>query len=211
MKINPKKTKIMSFNKSWKFDYPPEVYFSNKVNLEVITETKLVGVIISDDLRWQKNTDYICQKARGKLWTLRRMKKMNLGQSHIFDVFTKEVRSLLELAVPVWHSGLTKLQAAQIERVQKTALRIILGDDYVSYNVACLLLDVETLESRRELLCLNFARKEFKKEENSLFIKAKNRLDLRTKPKKVQEYNCRTRRFRNSSIPYLSQLLNNSK
>ena len=121
-------------------NWTPDPYFSNKVNLEVITETKLVGVIISDDLRWQKNSDYICQKARGKLWTLRRMKKMNLGQSHIFDVFTKEVRSLLELAVPVWHSELTKLQAAQIERVQKTALRFILGDAYISYNVACLLL-----------------------------------------------------------------------
>ena len=126
MKINPNKTKDMSFNKSWKFDYPPEVHFSNKEHLEVITEIKLVGVIISDDLKWQKSTDYICQRARGKLWTLRRMKKMNLDQAHIFDVFTKEVRSLLELAVPVWHSGLTKHQAAQIERGQKTALRIIL-------------------------------------------------------------------------------------
>ena len=132
-------------------------------------------------------------------------------QAHIFDVFTKEVRSLLELAVPVWHSGLTKHQAAQIERVQKTALSIILGDNYISYNVAFSLLDLETLENRREVLCLNFARKEFKKEENSLFTKLHNTLDLRTKPKKVHEYTCRTKRFKKSSLPYLTQLLNNSK
>ena len=30
MKINPKKTKIMTFNKSRKFDFPPEVHFANK-------------------------------------------------------------------------------------------------------------------------------------------------------------------------------------
>ena len=60
------------------------------------------------------------------------MKKMNLGLSHISDVYIKEVRSLLELAVPVWRSGLTLHQVAQIERVQKTALRIISGDDYIT-------------------------------------------------------------------------------
>ena len=96
--------------------------------LDVITETKLVGVIISDDLKWQRNTDYICQRARTKLLTLRRLMKLNFYLLHILDVYTKEVRSLLELAVPVWHSGLNKLQSAQIERVQKTAFRIILGD-----------------------------------------------------------------------------------
>ena len=107
MMINHKKTKIMLFNNSRKYDFPPEVYFSDKKNLEVISEMKLLGVIVSDDLKWKKNTDFSCQKARQKLWTLRRMKRMNMDPSHIWDVYTKEVRSLLELAVPVWHSGLT--------------------------------------------------------------------------------------------------------
>ena len=59
MKINGKKTKVMIFNKSRKLDFPPEVNFPDSQFLEVISETKLVGVIISDDLKWQKNTDYI--------------------------------------------------------------------------------------------------------------------------------------------------------
>ena len=101
MKINSKKTKVMSFNKSRNFDFPPEVNLPDQPNLEVITETKLVGVIISDDLKWQRNTDYISQRARTKLWTLRRLKKLNFDLLHILDVYTKEVRSLLELAVPV--------------------------------------------------------------------------------------------------------------
>ena len=103
MKVNPKKTKVISFNKSRKFDYPPEVHFSNNQTLEVVSELKLVGVIVSDDLRWKKNTDYICQKATQNLWTLRRLKNFNLDIFKIFDVYSKEIRSLLELAVPVWH------------------------------------------------------------------------------------------------------------
>ena len=49
------------------------------------------------------------------------MKKHNLDLFKIFDVYTKDVRSLLELGVPVWHSGLTKQQSAQIERISKAA------------------------------------------------------------------------------------------
>ena len=29
----------------------------------------------------------------------------------MFDVYIKEIRSILEFAVPVWHSGLTRKQA----------------------------------------------------------------------------------------------------
>ena len=58
MKINAKKSKVILFNKSCKWDFPPEVSFSNNVNIEVVSEMNLVGVFISSDLRWQKNTEY---------------------------------------------------------------------------------------------------------------------------------------------------------
>ena len=46
----------------------------------------------------------------------------------ILDVYLKEVRSVVELAVPAWHIGLTLRQSADIERVQRVAVYIILGD-----------------------------------------------------------------------------------
>ena len=42
MKINAKKTKVISFNKSRKFDFPPEVQFSDQQNLVVVSNLKLV-------------------------------------------------------------------------------------------------------------------------------------------------------------------------
>ena len=108
MIINKKKTQVMIFNKSRKWDFPPEIHFSDGKQLNVITETKLVGVIISEDLTWHKNTAYICKKAREKLWILRRMLSLCLGDEQLFDVYCKEIRSLLEFAVPVWHPGITK-------------------------------------------------------------------------------------------------------
>lgn len=207
MKINPRKTKVISFNKSRKFDFPPELHFSDSLNLAVVSELKLVGVVLTNNLKWQQNTNYICEKATQKLWTLRRLKRLKFDDCKIFDVYTKEVRSLLELAVPVWHSGLTKQQSAQIERIQKTAFRIILDDDSISYDVACTLLGAEPLEYRRVQLCINFAKKDVKKE-STIFTTNTRTTTTRRPPKLVREVKCRTQRYLKSSLPYLSKLLN---
>ena len=46
--------------------------------------------------------------------------------------------------------------------MQKTALKVILGDRFQTYKNALLLLDIETLSERRDKLCLNFALKSSK-------------------------------------------------
>ena len=65
--MNRKKTKIIKSNKSRKHDFPPELFLSGNQLLEVVSEVKLVGVMVSHDLKWQKNTDFISSKARQKL------------------------------------------------------------------------------------------------------------------------------------------------
>ena len=157
MVINREKTHIISFTKSRKWDFPPEVTFSEGGQIKCQNETKLLGVIVSNDLRWSKNTEFICNRARKKLWILSRLDKFGLGKEKLFDVYTKEIRSLLELAVPVWHSGLTKLQSNNIERIQKIAFKMILKENYTNYDVACNLLATQTLQERRVKLCRIFA------------------------------------------------------
>ena len=133
--------------------------------------------------------------------------KLDLNIWILFDVYTKEVRSILELAVPAWHSGLTKQQSADIERVQKISSKLILGDQYKNYDNACNFFSTETLEQRRVKLCLKFASKNLKSE-NSLFIKNTFCKNTRQKAKLVKEFKCRTKRFQRSSLPYLTKLLN---
>ena len=172
-----------------------------------MSETTLLGVVISQDLRWAKNTEFICQKARQKLWILRRMLNFQLNIHQLFDVYIKEVRSLLELAVPVWHSGLTKQQSNDIERVQKLAFRIILGDNYANYETACDILYADTLETRRIKLCSKFAAKNLKSE-HPMFQKVGTHANTRQKSDLVKEYRCNFGRYQKSSIPFLAKLLN---
>jgi hypothetical protein len=207
MVINKRKTKVISFTKSRKWDFPPELLFSDGVQLECMSETTLLGVVISQDLRWAKNTEFICQKARQKLWLLRRMLNFQLNIHQLFDVYIKEVRSLLELAVPVWHSGLTKQQSNDIERVQKLAFRIILGDNYANYETAYDILYADTLETRRIKLCSKFAAKHLKSE-HPMFQKVGTHAKTRQKSDLVKEYKCNFGRYQKSSLPFLAKLLN---
>ena len=55
------------------------------------------------------------------------MKKCGLSLKELVDAYCKEVRSLLELAVPVWHPGITNEQPMKSERIQKSSLSAILG------------------------------------------------------------------------------------
>ena len=46
MKINPSKSKIMIFNKSRKYDFPPEMAFQDGNILECVEDAKLLGLYI---------------------------------------------------------------------------------------------------------------------------------------------------------------------
>ena len=69
-------------------------------NLEVVESFKLLGVKLRSDLRWVENTDYICKRGYSRLWMLRRLKALGATQTELVDVYEKQVRSILELAVP---------------------------------------------------------------------------------------------------------------
>ena len=99
MRINESKSKIMLFNRSKKFDFPPEYSFSNGQNLEVLEEMKLLGIVLTSDLRWASNTNYIFRRAMSKMWLLRRMKKLQLEPQWICDYYTKEIRTFVPACI----------------------------------------------------------------------------------------------------------------
>ena len=60
MKIKERKTQIMKFNFNQNLDFPPELIIGGfKENLAVVKETKLLGIIVRDDLKWNSNTQYL--------------------------------------------------------------------------------------------------------------------------------------------------------
>ena len=134
---------------------------------------------------------------------------MNLSPALILDVYVKEVRSVLELAVPAWSSGLTKDQSEQIERVQKVSVRLILGDFTISYRAALDILGLETLQSRRLKICKNFAKKTLKSRHRNMFTENSSSYRTRNRKDFAVPLSHSKRAFE-SPLVYLTRLLNSN-
>ena len=57
-----------------------ELSFSDATPIECVPSVRLVGVLVTQDLRWFQNTKFICEKERSKLWILQRMQALELNQ-----------------------------------------------------------------------------------------------------------------------------------
>ena len=76
-------------------------------------------------------------------------------RKHIYISF---IRSVLEQSCVVWNFNITKRNEKELERVQKVAVRLILGN-YNSYKEALEYLNLESLKERRNVLSRRFAEK----------------------------------------------------
>ena len=146
MILNCDKTKHMVMCFARKPPTVPPLVLDNVV-IERVQHAKLLGVVVSCDLKWQKHVDYVCGKASQRLYFLRMLKRAGVELNDIVRIYTSLVRSVLEYACQVWHTGLTSQQSDQLEAIQRRALRIIHPDK--SYNEALGLTKLNTLQDRR--------------------------------------------------------------
>ena len=114
----------------------------------------------------------------------------------------------LELACPLWHSSITLKENNDLERIQKIAFHIILGNRYGTYKQALDILDQDKLEERRQKQTQKFARKYSKdpRQKNN-FRKISEKTRAQDNIKFYEPY-YRTARYEKSAIPYFIKLLN---
>ena len=113
---------------------------------------------MQSDLKWSMNTVDIVSRASNKLWIIRRLKDLGTKYHELVDMFTKQCRSILEYAVPAWQGAITLQEKQDLERVQKVALRIIFGEQYLTYSNALKLAGLDTLDDRKNKIRLKFAK-----------------------------------------------------
>ena len=208
MKINYGKTQLMTFNPCWSIDFQPEIQIEDH-ELELVSEKQLLGLIIRSDLKWTANTMNMIRKAYKRLWILRRLKILGAKKDALLQVYTKQIRCVLELSVPAWQGSLTEAEKTDLERIQKCAAHIILGMNYKSYSDALDTLNLESLEARRVKLCLKFAlRAEKHPKFSKWFTRSTKTRVTRSIPNKYFETRMRHERLKKGPISYLTSLLN---
>ena len=208
--LNFSKTKFILFNPTHNYDFQPGFTLDGQ-EIEAVDKMKILGLTVTNDLKWKSNTDEMTKKAYKKLWIIRRLKNQGASLDDLTDIYCKQVRSILEFGVPVWNSSITRDEVVEIERVQKAFLHIALGKDYHSYREALEKVELETLANRRLKLCEKFTVKSSKhpNHKNWFKLNEKEGVDTRSIKTKYKTPLCNLERYKNSPIPYLTNLLNN--
>ena len=162
-------------------------------------------------MSWTRNCKEICVKAYSRLSMLTKLKYVGVKIEDLLEIYTLYIRSVTEYCSVVFHSSLTFEQSQSLERIQRTCLRVILGDMYMSYDSALEMSGLQTLHSRREKRCLDFALKSVKHPRNKKIFPLNTRTNghtFTTRETFIVNW-ARTQTYKDSTIPYCQRLLNN--
>jgi hypothetical protein len=207
MMINEEKSNFMIFSRA-------ETDFATRLQLngnpiERLNAAKICRVWLTEDLSWNLNTEELCKKAYKRLSMLTKLRYVGVGIEDLIDVYSPFIRSVLEYCSVVWHSWLTLEQISNLERVQKICLRVILRENYVSYEAALEMCGLERLVDRRESRCMQFAKRCLKHPKfKNLFPHSEPDAYKLRQVEKYKVNFARTSHYRDSAIPYLQRKLN---
>ena len=152
------------------------------------------------------------KRATRTTWFLRRMKAFGVDQASLVGHWKAEGRVHLELACPVWHSGLTTQQSRDLDRAQRVAMTAITGRWEPSHSRQLQVLGLEKLAARRTKLCATFGKRTATNSRHQdIFTLTGAPVRTGKAAKTYREPFCRTGAHYNSAVPYLTRLLNSNQ
>ena len=184
----------------------------NNYPVEHVNSAKLLGVMLSSDLKWNEQCAYIVKKSSRRLYMLRLLKRANEDKKTLITVYRTCIRPILEYCNQIWHFNIPAYLSNDIERIQRRALKII--HPSLSYNEALVVCNMSNLHLRREQLCRTFFKNKVVPRPSPLSdlveIAADPGYDLRA-GRKFEPIKCMTNRFKNSFIPSSVEQFNASR
>ena len=173
-------------------DFAPIVI--NGKAIEVVSTVKLLGLNSSSDLRWNCHVAEISKKVACRLYFLRQLKRANISAKDLLIFYLTCIRPVTEYACPVFHNALPAYLSAELEQLQKRAMRIIFP--FVPYSDALHQANLETLSGRRQ----SITNKLF----NSITCNSDHKLHELLPPRNNCEFNLR--RKNNFPVPLAKKI-----
>ena len=209
MRLNQKKSCGIIFNFTRNYQFTSRIDIGGQP-LKIVEEAKLLGLILTSDLKWEKNTQFLVKRANARMDILRKMASFSAPMKDMLTAYISYIRSILEQSCVIWHSTLTEENKEDLERVQKNACRNILQERYVNYENALHILKIDTLFLRREKLLYRFGKScETIEHTRDLFPLNMKAHDMNTRgAEKYKVLHTNTERFRMSTVPYIQRKLN---
>ena len=86
MELNENKTKMMVFNFTKKHQFSTRLALNGKT-IDTVKEFKLLGTILTNDLKWNKNTKHLIKRAYGRIELLRKMSEFTQSKEDRLHVY----------------------------------------------------------------------------------------------------------------------------
>ena len=125
------------------------VYVNNKP-IEVVPSAKILGIRITNDLKWNTHISEIVKKVSTTLFFLCQLKRTKICTKDLLTFYLTCVRPVMEYACPVFHDSLPNYLCEDLEKLQKRALHIIFPT--LPYAEALVEAGVDSLFNRRQIL-----------------------------------------------------------
>jgi len=212
MKLNTKKSNYILFTRTHTTNFQTRLSMAGeKIDRKYFV--KVLGVWLSEDVNnWTKNTTEICRKAYSRIGMLTKLKYVGFCIEDLIEIYCLFIRSTAEYCSAVFASSLTQEQERKLTNIERTCLRIILKEMYVSYESALEMTGLISLSERRSVHLLRFAKTAARHPVHGprMFPEnpdTKDINDLRDKEKFVVNF-ARGAAYYNSTIPTAQRLLN---
>ena len=88
-----------------------------------------------------------------------KLKYAGVSIEDLLNIYILFIHSVAEYCAVLFHKSLTQNETRKIKMIQKTCLKVILGDVYVNYSAALEMCGLDSLADRRQRRCLDFALK----------------------------------------------------
>ena len=125
MTFNHSKTNLMFFSNHAN---PRPVHFAGSP-LEYVDTHRHLGFTISNSLSYSPHVDTVCRKVASQVFLLKRLAQRSNTRSILLQTYKSFILPLLEYASPIW-AATTITDQLRLERLQRRAMRIILGYTY---------------------------------------------------------------------------------
>ena len=189
LQLNTQKTKVMIPAK-------PGLRIPPLHGIETSSTLKILGIIFSENLKWDDHTRYVCRKASQRIFILKRLKAL-LPQRDLIQVYKALILSILEYNSPVM-VGMSVKNTNCLEKVRKRCHRIICGVD-------CQCDAFISVRERRDHHALRLFASITNATHNLLHSIVPKRLP---RSKKFAFEFCRTSRRLKSFVPFCTELAN---
>ena len=136
---------------------------------------------------------------------INRLKYAGISEDELVTINKLFIRSVREHSSAVFHSSLTQELSDKIEAIQRTTLKIILGDKYIDYQTSLEYFSLVTLQERRQTHMEKFAIKCTEDKFNYTMFPKNNNVNNR---EEYQVNFARTSQYMKSTIPQCQRFLN---